>query len=87
MTVVYLLNWLPMRSLDGKTPHEAWYNKKSVVHHLRVFSCVAYMKVTRPHVTKLHPRWLKVVFISYEPERKAYRLYDPTGGGVSSRVV
>ena len=34
MMTIYFLNRLPMRSLDGKTPHEAWYNKKSVVHHL-----------------------------------------------------
>ena len=80
MMTVYLLNRLPMRSLDGKMPHEAWYNKKPVVHHFRVFGCVAYMKVARPHVAKLDPKGLKVVFIGYELGSKAYRLYDPEGG-------
>ena len=51
-----------------------------MAHHLRVFGCVAYMKVARPHLAKLDPRGLKVVFIGYEPGRKAYKLYDPTGG-------
>ena len=39
------------------------------------------MKVARPHLAKLDPRGLKVAFIDYEPESKAYRLYDPAGGG------
>ena len=81
MTVVYLLNRSSTRSLDKKTPQEAWYNKKLTVHHLQVFGCVAYMKITRLHLTKLDSRGLKVVFIGYEPENKAYRLYDPVGGG------
>ena len=68
------------RSLDGKTPYEAWYNKKPAVHHLHVFGCVAYMKVTHPHLAKLDPRGLKVIFIDYEPGSKVYRLYDPVGG-------
>ena len=80
MTTVYLLNQSPTRSLDGKTPHEALYNKKPTVHLLRVFGCVAYMKVTRLHLAKLDPRGLKVVFIGYELGSKAYMLYDPVGG-------
>ncbi|XP_023536261.1 uncharacterized protein LOC111797484 [Cucurbita pepo subsp. pepo] len=72
---------------QNQTPYEAWYNKKPVVHHLRMFGCIAYMKVTRPHLAKLDPRGLKVVFIGYEPRRKAYRLYDPVGGEVVKHKV
>ena len=57
-----------------------WYNKKSAVHHFRVFGCIACMKVARPHLVNLDPRGLRAVFIGYEPESKAYRLYDPVGG-------
>ena len=45
-----------------------------------MFCCVAYIKVTRPHLAKLDPKGQKVVFIGYEPRSKAYRLYDPVGG-------
>ena len=38
------------------------------------------MKVARPHLAKLDPRRLKVVFIGYKLGSKAYRLYDPAGG-------
>ena len=71
MTLFYLLNRSPTRGLDGKMPHETLYNKKPVVHHLRVFGCVAYMKVARPHLAKLDPRGMKVIFIGYEPRSKA----------------
>ena len=81
MMVVYLLNRSPTRSLDKKTSHEAWYNKKPAVHHLRVFGCVTYMKVAHPHLAMLDPRGLKVVYIGYKPRSKVYRLYDPARGG------
>ena len=74
MTNVYLLNRSPMQSLDGKMTHEASYNKKPAVHHLRVFNYVAYMKVARPHLAKLDFRGLKVVLVTYEPRSKVYRL-------------
>ena len=77
MMTAYLLNRSPTQSLDRKTPHEVWYNKKPVVHHLRVFSYVVYMKITHPHLAKLDLREMKVVFIDYKPGSKAYRLYDP----------
>ena len=38
------------------------------------------MKDARPHLTKLDPRGLKVIFIGYEPRSKAYRLYDLAEG-------
>jgi hypothetical protein len=82
MMVVYLLNCSPTHSVDGKTPYQAWHGKKPTVHHLRVFGCVAYMKITRPHLTKLDDRELKMVFIGYEPGSKAYLLYNPTDGRV-----
>ena len=76
---------LPHQSVANTKPRwedatKAWYNKKPVVQHLRVFGCVAYMKVMHSHLAKLDPRGLKVVFIGYKPGSKAYMLYDPTGG-------
>ena len=38
------------------------------------------MKDARPYLAKLDPRGLKVVFIGYEPGRKAYRFYGATEG-------
>jgi hypothetical protein len=82
MTVVYLLNWSPTHSLEGKTSYEAWHGNKPAVHHLCTFGCVSFMKVTRPHLSKLDDRGKKGVFIGYEAMTKGYRIFNPVDGRV-----
>ncbi|KAF0916007.1 hypothetical protein E2562_000637 [Oryza meyeriana var. granulata] len=77
VTAVYLLNCSPTKSVEGMTPFEAWYGKKPVVHHLRTFGCVVYVKNTEPHLKKLDDRSTKMIFVRYEPRTKAYRAYNP----------
>lgn len=79
---VYLLNRLPTRALTGMTPYEAWKNKKPDVRHLRVFGCVAHMKIPSVHTTKLNDRSKMVVHLGREVGTKAYRLYDPITGSI-----
>lgn len=76
-TAVYLLNRAPTRSLQGRTPYEAWYNKKPKVHHLRTFGCVAHVKKVGPGISKLSDRSTMMVFIGYETRTKGYRFYEP----------
>ena len=35
-TSVYLLNLLPTKALNDKTPFEAWFERKPLVEHLRI---------------------------------------------------
>jgi hypothetical protein len=51
-----VLNRSVTRSLDGKTPFEGWYGRKTNVHFLRVFGCRAYVKETKPGLKKLDDR-------------------------------
>jgi transposase InsO family protein len=76
-TVVYLLNRAPTKSIIGKTPYEAYYDRKPSVIHLRVFGCVAHVKVVTPHFSKLTDRSKQMVFIGYDMNTKGYRVYDP----------
>jgi hypothetical protein len=76
-TAVYLLNRAPTKSLDGKTPYEAWYGRKPSVKHLRTFGCTAFAKKLGPGVNKLADRSIPGVFLGYEPDAKGYRVYDP----------
>jgi hypothetical protein len=46
-TVVYILNRAPTHTLDGKTPYEAWYGERPVVHYFRTFGCIAPTSSTR----------------------------------------
>jgi len=75
-TAVYLLNRAPTKSLNGKTPYEAWFDKKPGVKHLRTFGCTAYAKKLGPGVNKLADRSIPGVMLGYEPGAKGYRIYD-----------
>ena len=44
-TSVYLLNRLPTKSVNGKTPIEAWSGIKPTANHLRVFGSLCYFHV------------------------------------------
>jgi hypothetical protein len=76
-TAVYLLNRSPTRSLEGRTPFEAWYEKKPGVQHLRTFECLVHVKDTMPNLKKLDDKSKLMIFISYEPGSKAYHVYNP----------
>ncbi|WVZ89853.1 hypothetical protein U9M48_036206 [Paspalum notatum var. saurae] len=76
-TAVYIHNRSPTKSLEGKTPFEAWHECKPDVAHLRTFGCIGHVKVTRPNLAKLEGRSRPMVFLGYEAGSKAHRLYDP----------
>ena len=81
-TSVYLLNKSPTKSLEGKTPYEAWTGIKPNVDHLRVFGCLAHLKTVLGNLKKLEDRSKPMVFIVYEKGRKSYRVYDPFTGNI-----
>lgn len=77
-TVVYLLNRAPTKSLQDKTPFEAWHGKKPRVNHLRTFGCLAHVKKVGPGMTKLSDKSMKMVMLGYEAGTKGYQLVDPS---------
>jgi hypothetical protein len=44
-TTVYIKNQCPIKTLDLKTPQEAWTSRKLDVSHLRVFGCKTYVHI------------------------------------------
>jgi hypothetical protein len=72
---VYVQNRLPMKSLTGRTPYEAWHGQKPAVNHLCMFGCRAFVKQLS-HVDKLTDRSHAGVFIGYAEGVKAYRIFD-----------
>lgn len=47
-TAVHVLNRTFTRSVDGRTPYEAWHGRRPSVEHFRVFGCIAHVKSARP---------------------------------------
>ncbi|GJT67788.1 disulfide-isomerase-like protein [Tanacetum coccineum] len=45
---IYILNRVPTRALEDKTPYEALYNRKPNLENLRIFGCTAYAKEQDP---------------------------------------
>ncbi|KAL8112462.1 hypothetical protein AgCh_019968 [Apium graveolens] len=79
---VYILNRLPTRALSRVTPYEAWTGRKPDMGHIRIFGCLAHMKLPANQVTKLSNRSKMVIKLGKEPGSKAYRVYDPENGTV-----
>jgi hypothetical protein len=41
-TTYYPQNRSNISTLNGKTPYEYWRGKKPIIHHFKVFKCIAY---------------------------------------------
>ena len=81
-TAVFILNRAPTKALKGKTPFEAWYERKPSVSFLWTFSCIGHVRKTKLILTKLEDRSIPIVFLGYTEGINAYRLYDPCGDKV-----
>lgn len=77
-TAVYLLHRSISRN-NTVTPYELFYGVKPKVGYLKVFGCVAYLKIPQKKRSgwqrKLESRAKKVVFVGYEQDF-TYRLYQ-----------
>ena len=73
---VYILNRVHSKALKNSTPYEMWTGNKPHIDHLKVFGCVAHMKVAKSHLKKLEDRSIRLVHLGVEKGTKAYRLLD-----------
>ncbi|RVW91999.1 Copia protein [Vitis vinifera] len=62
-TSAYLLNRLPTKSVQSKTPIETWSGVKPSVKHLKVFGSLCYLHVPSIKKGKLDERAEKGVFV------------------------
>ncbi|SCV69750.1 BQ2448_1144 [Microbotryum intermedium] len=87
-TYVYVKNRSPHSALGGKVPIREWTGKPAHVHHLRVFGCRAWHTANTEQRKKLQSRVFPMIFLGYDLESKAYRLWDPVRGRLTlSRSV
>jgi hypothetical protein len=79
MTTTYLINRMPSRILDMKSPMELLLGKNDFRVPPKVFGCVCFVKDHRPTVSKLDPQAVKCIFVGYASTQKGYKCWDPIG--------
>jgi hypothetical protein len=80
-TSVHLLNRMPSKVLEFKTPLHTLSTYVSLPTMLmippRVFGCVAFVHLPKHQRTKLDPCAIRCLFLGYDVHQKGYRCYDP----------
>jgi len=76
-TAVFLLNRLPTRVLQKKTPFEGWFGYKPDLQNLKIFCCLCFSFVPQVKRDKLDKKVEPGVFIGYSSTSKAYRNFQP----------
>ena len=72
----YLINHSPTRANHGATPETKYTGKTPDISNLKIFGCVAYVHVPKKRRKKLDSRTIQCLFMGFDSETKAYRLYN-----------
>nr|GEY07577.1 hypothetical protein CTI12_AA091260 [Tanacetum cinerariifolium] len=76
LSATYLINKMPVKILDWKSPYESLYEKTPTYDHLRVIGCLCYAANVKPHKDQFKNRGVKCVLIGYPVNQKVYNLYN-----------
>ena len=77
LTATYLINQLPSRVLEYKSPYEILKGRKIDLTHLKVFGCVCFVHIQALNRDKLDARATKCVFMGYSSTQKGYKCFNP----------
>ena len=75
LIVCHVLNRVPHKK-SHTTPFEIWKGHKPNLGYLRVWVCLAYVRLTDPKISKLGIRATTFTFLSYVINSAAYRFFD-----------
>lgn len=71
-TAIYILNGSPTKTLDKKTPFEAYNGMKPGIMHLKMFRSLCYAQVPSQLRQKLDVTSSKCIFLGYGTCEKGY---------------
>ncbi|KAJ0536907.1 putative RNA-directed DNA polymerase [Helianthus annuus] len=76
-SATYIINRLPTKILNHKSPFELLFSITPNYTNFRVFGCCVYpyLRDYVPH--KLAPRSIPCIFLGYAPQYKGYKCFDP----------
>jgi len=70
LTAVYLINRLPIRVLDFKSPLEVLQITSPKLAHLKVFECSCFVHLPSSKRDKLDSRAVKCIFLGYSQTQR-----------------
>jgi len=81
LTAAHLINRMPSRVLNLKTPLETFLKFFLIAFisadlPLKIFGCTAFVHEHK-QIGKLKPHAIKCVFVGYPPSQKGYKYFDP----------
>ena len=76
-TTIFLLNRLPTKALQRRTPFEAWYGYKPELLNLKTFGCLCFSYIPQVKRDKLDKKAEPGIFVGYSLISKAFRIYLP----------
>lgn len=82
-TATYLINRLPLPSLNYQSPYARLFSSVPDYSHLKAFGCLCFTSTLKQGRSKLDARAHPCVFIGYPFAQKGYRVYDL----VSKRIL
>ena len=74
---VYILNKSPTKIMRDMIPQQTWSGKHHDVSNFKVFGCIAYACVPKQTMSKLDDKSEKWIFVGYDEQYKAYKLFNP----------
>ena len=75
LTTCHVLNKVSHKK-SHTTPFEMWKGHKPNLKYLRVWGCLAYVRLTDPKIPKLGIRAITCTFLGYAINSAAYRFFD-----------
>ena len=73
---IFILNRSRTKTVQNKTPYEAWYGQKPQAKNLKVFGCITYALIPSQNREKFDKKGEKYIFIGYSEKSKAYNLLN-----------
>lgn len=76
LCATYLINRMPLSSLQWLSPYEKLHSQSPTLTHLKSFGCLCFISTSKIHRSKFAPRAHPGVFIGYPLSQKGYKVLD-----------